>query len=575
MYSVDKIDSVDMFGLGEAYFNGSREEEFMRLMSLGMEALSPVDEFIDVHYPGLSDQYSKYLISRLDETRYIAAYRQYKLDKDFMKFEESANNIQFYLQRSDYENLLRSTEPVKRFLFSSMDYQLRGGYFEYELFSGKIEVSPVCVDFSWSSAPQTVKNFLSGLGVVQDTVIYPAREIATDGQLKIATDLYKLSQTLESQENVSILIVGSAAQSMGGGKSYDLLQYMFKNTVVDMYDPHETNDSYVGRNNVSYYRHAEAYQFDAGMLSRDLIQCDAFITADKNMEHLDPDKWLLKARNFSCKKLQGDERYFKGMHGTRQVGRVGTVEERVYKVQPRLGVVRDTRFGSCSFCREMYYYSKYTYHDDFFSALALLHSPSTRCSIRSCYVAPICCGDIMYKGKMMYCVLKVFNPVCLAFDPVLDYERVVNFSMLTDRTYVFSDIRNIQHYMFSAKVAVYDGGRYFVNYEDKDIMEVYDYDDELGGMRFRRVERNLEELLVSADPPIMCHVKNLFTSTKVERGFPLVVASDDQELQRRYKGCAVIAPRDYSMFWKLQRYYGHFYYVYDRGGGNEVLLLSI
>lgn len=463
-----------------------------------------------------------------------------------------------------YQDILGSITPERRFLFSSMEYELRGKFLMYNVWGADIIVDPSVAEPVPLTVNKKLYDDLYGLGIVKQNVPYPLREQVDDGQMKIAENLFKAIQTLDRSDNLSILIVGSSSQAMGGGRSYDMLKNMITNSVVHMYDPHESNEEYVS-GSVTYYRYAQKFVYSQDIVNYDLVVDDAYAVEGKNRQVLDPDKWLFKAKNFSCKFLEGDEKYFGKYHAVKQVGKVASWERRVYKIVPRVGPIRDSRFGSCAFCREMFYYSNYEYGDFFFETLASIHSPATRCSIRKKYKAPLCVGDTDYKGRKMYCVTKIENGVCMKFDPVLDYEQVINFKLTSDRTYVFSDIDKIQNYMYAARVAVYDdvANRYYINYEVKDIIDsVCDF--ELHGIKFRVLNFGLDALDQFKDHGIIKkHREDLFKDVRI-MGSPLLY-QDKTGLYGTGKGGAIIYENDQAFMWKVYRFFGRFYLWYLDG----------
>jgi len=117
---------------------------------------------------------------------------------------------------------------------------------------------------------------------------------------------------------------------------------------------------------------------------------------------------------------------------------------------------------------------------------------------------------------MMFEMSVIQNGVSLAYDPVLDYPVVMNFDVSSGRTYVFSSLDNIQYFMYSAKVAVYDPEtlKYYTNYNDDSIRQLGHFDLIRGGVKFRYVVFTYEELLLSSSPPRFIDKGSLYSIDK-------------------------------------------------------------
>jgi len=340
---------------------------------------------------------------------------------------------------------------------------------------------------------------------------------------------------------------------------------MFSQSVFELYDPHDSNDCYVAVNGNKYVRHAAAFDYTSDVVKYDAVQDDAFVTFHGNREKIDPGHYLFMARRFSCKRLDEDDAYFKVMRGNvsselfccdgcrdkgtcykdrfayfaakgyRQVGKVATSEQRVMSHLPTIGQIRDKRFGTCNFCREMFFYCQNDYPEGFFNNLASIHSIGSRCSIKSRYVSPKSDGNVEIQGRKMHVVREILDPVCLPYDQVLDLPLTTNFVCTSKRTYVFSSFENIQYYMYTARVAVYDKSSniYYVNYLDTDFCQSDVYDMLVNGVRFKLVQefkRGIRDF-------------KLF-SGRLE-GLPIVTS--------------VNVGKSFSLFLDIARYYGSFY----------------
>jgi len=397
-----------------------------------------------------------------------------------------------------------------------MSYVVEGKLAVFKTKYESYRVDPKRTEIMNNLVSQEKQVFLTTLGIVQPSVIYPFRESVDDGQMKICVDLFKLVQVMGSTYNQKVLIVGSASQATGGSKSYELLQYMFKDSEFHLYDPHDVNDSYRAKNGNVYFRNASVYVYSPEVAKFNVVQDDAFVSHSKNRQHIDPKQYLFMVPYYSCKKLECDHEYFKHSLSLRQVGATVTSEERAMSHVPMIGNVEEVRFGTCSFCREMRYYCRHSYSDDFFKSLARMHNVGTRCAIKDFYVSPSCDGNVLYKGKMMFEKTSIQNGVSLAYDPVLDYPLVMNFDVSSGRTYVFSSLDNIQYFMYSAKVAVYDSEslKYYTNYNDDSIRQLGHFDLVRGGIKFRYIVSTYEELLLSSSPPRFIDKGDLYSIEK-------------------------------------------------------------
>jgi len=533
------------------------------------------------------DQYGRYLAGVGFKDRVIESYQEYLKTGDMMEFEKKTLVCTFFLSLSQYQQLLDSDCPSARFLYSDLEYKVLGTSLEYEVFGEKYLVSPKGSAIFQCMIPVEKQVQLNILGLVQHSVPYPMREVVSDGQMKIFTDLFKLVQGGEDR-NQRVLIVGSASQSTGGSKSYDLLQYMFQDSVFELYDPHDSNDCYESARGNRYMRYASVFKYTADIVKYDYVQDDAFIRFDGNRDKIDPEKHLFRARRFSCKRLDGDADYFKTMkcevsgpthccygckegvgcvkskfdskacYGYRQVGRVATSEVRVMSHVPVLGLYQDKRFGTCAFCREMFFYCNKKYPDEFFSALASIHSIGSRCSIKRLYQVPRCDGNVDYKGRKFHVLQEVDNPVCMAYDPVLDFPLVTNFVAFSKRTYVFSSVENVLFSMFAGRIAIYDSlqNRYYVNYQEEFFSQSDDYDEIINGVRFRYVGDFRNGIRLDKEFSLKeCSVEKLFFD--IGEGYPILNMN-------------VLKNRSYSVMLDLARFYGSFYLEY---GDKKMILV--
>jgi len=498
----------------------------------------------------------------------IQAYNRYLSHEDFMRYEQDVLVCVFYLSLSQYQSVLDSDNPSVRFLYSSLSYTVVGGMLEYVVFGEKYLVNPKGSSVLTTCISVDKQAFLNQLGIVQKSVSYSLRECVSDGQMKIFVDLFKLAQ-MGGTDQKAILIVGSSSQSTGGSKSYDLLQWMFTNSHFYLYDPNESNDYYAGAQGNYYHRYASVFTYSMDIVNYDYVQDDAFVSFEKNRQKIDPEGYLMHAKIYSCKCLDDDSVYFariKGrkissaavccdgcaangacdrrdnykveMYGHRQVGKVATYETRVMSQVPKVGKRFDRRFGTCAFCREMYYYSKHLYPDDFYRMLAMIHSIGSRCALKQRWDQPRLDGNVDYYGRKMHVLNEVENGVCLPYDRVLDYPVQNNFSLTNGKTYVFSHVDKVQFYMYSVKIAIYDEkiNKFFVNFIEEEYFQHPYCDINLRGLGYREVEAFVAGLKLDK-----------FFSGVVE-GIPILTNEDMR--------------KELSWLLDIARFYGSYYMEY-------------
>lgn len=186
------------------------------------------------------------------------------------------------------------------------------------------------------------------------------------------------------------------------------------------------------------------------------------------------------------------DKYKDGLSAVRQVGKVATSEMRVMSHRPMIGPCLERRFGSCVFCREMFYYCRNLYDENFFNELSRVHSVGSPCSLKSRVYSPKFTGDILYEGLRMHVVNEVDNPVCMMYDPVLDYDCVNNFNAYSKCTYVFSSVSKVLWHMYMAKIAIYDNSinKYYVNFFDTNYYQSDQYDIVFKGVRFKEIKES-------------------------------------------------------------------------------------
>jgi len=300
---------------------------------------------------------------------------------------------------------------------------------------------------------------------------------------------------------------------------------MIKDSVIELWDPYEIPGEYVSQNNNRFKRFQQKYTYTQNVSEFDVVQDDAFVSMENNREKIDPHRFLFFAKNFSCKKLSEDRAYFEGMthtelpciccfscsmgescdrkkyhprvtRGYDQVGRVSSTEVRVMNNKPTIGNIFDNRFGNCAFCREMYFYGKHKYSESFFNSLANMHSAMSYCSIKSRVKVALFDGNIEFQGRRWHYVNNLLNPVCMPYNVLEEFESVTNFSLTSNKTYVFSHVRYIPAYMYAAKIAIKDPDRggYFVNYLTyPEEVEFDTCDLQVNGVRFVEVDKRISE----------------------------------------------------------------------------------
>jgi hypothetical protein len=555
--------SEGFYGVDRSYFDGSREKRYKEIISgsVGVQEEDRVTHF----YPEVISKIKAKDYS-YETVRIRKLYEQFKVDKDFLKFEESLLKCKFLLTLDDYEMLLRSNVPLERYIYSTLEYEKEGPMLRYVILGSVVKLTQTRNVHDMRQTSQE-KDRVGQVGVVSTVVKYPIRESEKDGQMKIFTDLFKLFQ-LVPRTNLKVLIVGSASEDCGGGMSYEGLVYMIENSVIHCYDPFEVKAKYTTINNNLVERFPEPYQYAEDIVQYDVVQDDAYVVQGCNRETIDPDRHLFLVKTFSCKWLPGDERYFaytpegygkkmkqlkarrplvpKGWfkdypwsHRIAQVAQVGKVDHYEYRVmspKPILGSNFDYRFGNCGFCREMAFYCSHNYTNDFFDYLARAHSMRSSCSIKTRILVPRCDGPIEREGRGFHFLKILDNPVTMRFERVEGYKEVVNFNPTSNFTYVFKAIDRIPYYYFYGQVAVYDPimEGFLVNYVNP--LERTEYSEVVNGVGCERVE--------AIEEPYH-EIEKLF-SDPIDGKVPLV---DYKLLGEKPQNTLI------SLFWKYAKFY--------------------
>jgi len=297
-------------------------------------------------------------------------------------FEQFHLKIKFQCTPEEYNKITKYKDGLV-YLFSDIAKIEDGEYIQVsvrgrEFMFNRKEVSRIFlidVDLTYLMA-------LDSMGTILNHEPEAKRESYDCGQMKIATDLVILSQMVESNVGQKVLIVGSASDGYGGGRSYELLDTMFENSEFHLYDPNEINNEFVTDNKNKYVRHARPFVYESSEVKKyDLIQDDAYVTYDGNRDRIDKEGLLLNHKNFSCKILPKDKYYY-GLRGyvMQQVGKTAVREKRLYSKPPGRIKDPDLRFGHCPFCLELRkYVLRGKYKQKFFDVWAKMHPPSLFC----------------------------------------------------------------------------------------------------------------------------------------------------------------------------------------------------
>jgi hypothetical protein len=217
---------------------------------------------------------------------------------------------------------------------------------------------------------------------VYDIEIYPARESADDGQLKIAVDMIlAVEEALNSpQEEIRILALGTAAP-MGhkGGTAYDLIPIMArdikKKIVLDMYDPNEI-ETYYEDENVKVSKFQEKYQISRKDLALYDLLLDDVYTGNENEALFYEREWDPQAlyQRFKYYSIKGFDDKEVPRYKYRQVAKTNSREFRNCSRRTKIHYSGNhRRLGTCPFCRELKYTLSHTYSREFYRKFISMH----------------------------------------------------------------------------------------------------------------------------------------------------------------------------------------------------------
>jgi len=227
----------------------------------------------------------------------------------------------------------------------------------------------------------------------------PQRAVVNDGQLKILVDFligvdHWLTRNPTSQL-CTILVVGSASESGIASLAYGVLQHMRYDCdfVLDLYDPYETErhysiewrDSVNVQRQAIYTHHRAFYNYDAHPEHKELYDIlfdDAYVVgADPMMSHraaIDSRKHSLKFRDYSIKRLVGDNDYFSSekVQIYEQASKTKSGETRVVKYPRLYGRYNYVTLGRCSLCTEIQYMIRHHMYPSAIDYILMAHSKS-------------------------------------------------------------------------------------------------------------------------------------------------------------------------------------------------------
>lgn len=217
---------------------------------------------------------------------------------------------------------------------------------------------------------------------VLDVDIYPSRESADDGQLKIAVDVVLAVEDAlyGEEEELRILALGTAAPlGHKGGTAYDLIPEMAKKfnkkIILDMFDPNEI-PSYYEDELVKVSKFREPYQITQRDLSYyHLLLDDVYVGMDSSQvfynREWDPDELYQRFKYFSIKAFESSLIPRNRYH---QVAKTNSKESRSCSRRTRIRFQNGHRtLGGCGFCRELRYTLREEYSPLFYKKFLKMH----------------------------------------------------------------------------------------------------------------------------------------------------------------------------------------------------------
>jgi hypothetical protein len=453
--------------LGEAYSNGERLRAYMRLLG---QVDSEVKTVMEDRYPAFVEKCRKAEMNNRSEVFFRGTflrvsdtdrglYKRYKDAKCLYEFEQQYLGIEFYIDRDQYMSI-SNLKWGAQYLFSSLSYEKCVTFYKYKVDGEVIMVNQKDASLlNYHDCDEQMAHCLVKNGIVAEDDVRPFRERIDNGQMKICCDLILMSQMIDRVDNVKLLVVGSASEAYGSGRSYYLLDYMFRDSIFDLYDPFEIEGSYRTDNGNVYNRHAQVFDYSTQNVKQyDLVQDDAFVSFEKNRFRIDPLQKMFDAGNFACKWLKGDEDYFRKRvaYGTRQVGKTSSKERRAYSKTLQVVNEPERKFGHCDFCRELTrFVPRGKYDEHFFKKWFSMHKPGSTCSkeVRMSYPQ----NGHKKVGDGMFFIEKYLPPAyCLSYDIVerADLTHTVDPQL---GCYVFSSLGYVSEELREkGKYAIYD-----------------------------------------------------------------------------------------------------------------------
>jgi len=201
----------------------------------------------------------------------------------------------------------------------------------------------------------------------------------SDGQLKILTDFVlgvDAMVTRVSKSSYKILVVGSASESGVSGLAYGILSRMNIKCDIHLYDSCERENNYV-EGDVHYYYHRGLWKYGDDVSEFDIVFDDAYditVPAEVCMrQHLDPNRTILAAKDYSIKCLYSDALYFKDLNLYCQASITPSNEHRCVKFPRIYGRYRPFFEGTCPFCTQLKYLLTRVYDWNFFEYFLRVH----------------------------------------------------------------------------------------------------------------------------------------------------------------------------------------------------------
>lgn len=207
----------------------------------------------------------------------------------------------------------------------------------------------------------------------RDVQFFPKYNQQDEGQLKIATDLILMVDSIDWKPYDKILVIGSSSEDGKNSVSYDILKTMVTVPIqVDMYDPYEVNMTYE-EDAVTFNRIKGKFQYQEEKIKEyKLVMDDAynFDRIGSNRKSLDKDDVVRKSINYSIKILPGDD-----IKGTIYTQKFKTKSNEKREVTRSLAVSfrEELRLCGCNACLELKWSLKRVYNDEFYEMYLDIH----------------------------------------------------------------------------------------------------------------------------------------------------------------------------------------------------------